>query len=138
MIPSDTPSSAMFDPAAIGQRVAYLAHAVVGHFARADRNHPAVHFDTRAVGKLCDVANAWHGAEQLTTEDFRKRFCGPLTGDATVETLRKAIGLASKAKSYEDLNAAAKALAAAMSTVGLDRWHGTLGKLAIKAAGKPA
>jgi len=138
MIPSDTASSAMFDPAAIGQRVAYLAHAVVGHFARADRNHPGVHFDTRAITKLQDVANAWHGAENLSSGDFQKRFFDPMTSGATVDTLRKAIGRASKAKSYDDLNAAAKELAIAMSTIGLDRWHGMLGKLAIKAAAKTA
>jgi non-ribosomal peptide synthetase component E (peptide arylation enzyme) len=126
--------NAIFDPAAIGQRVAYLAHSVVGQFSRTDRDHPAVRFDTRAIGKLQDVANAWHGAETLSQEQFRQRFFDHTTSDATVERLRLAIQRATTAKTYDDLGAASKDLAAAMSMIGLDRWPGQLTKLGNHAA----
>jgi hypothetical protein len=121
--------------------VAYLAHSVVGHFSRTDRDHPAVRFDPRAIGKLQDVANAWHGAETLNQDQFRQRFFDPTTSDATVERLRQAIQRASAAKTYDDLGVASKDLATAMSTIGLDRWPGLLTRLGNRAAasiGQPA
>lgn len=131
----------LFDPAAIGQRVAYLAHAVVGHFSRTERNHPGVTFDTRSISKLQDVATAWHGAEMLDKDAFRDRFLDPGTSDETVERLRAAMQLAAKARTQQDLAAATRGLALAMSTIGLDRWRGFLNRIdnrAVTATNRPA
>jgi hypothetical protein len=133
MTPTQTRTDPIFDPAAVAQRVAYLAHSVVGHFARTDRNKPGVMFDTRAVTKLQDVASAWHGAQDLDADDFRKRFFDSRTSDATVEGLRKAIQGAAKAETYAELGAASKALATAMATIGMDRWPGLLARLSARA-----
>jgi hypothetical protein len=129
MTPSDTQAAAIFEPAAIAQRVAYMAHAVVGHFSRVDRNKPGVMFDTRAITKLQDVAHAWHGAEDLSQAEFRKRFFDSRTSDETVERLRTAIDRAANARSLADLGAASKDLATAMAGIGMDRWPGMLTKL---------
>jgi hypothetical protein len=133
MIPPVSPAGTIFDPDAIRQRIAYLAHGVVGHFSRVDRNHESVRFDTRSIGKLQDVANAWHGAEAMDMETFRQRFFDHTTSDATVEQLRKAIQFAADAKDYDQLAKASRDLAAAVSTIGLDRWPGLLTRIAVRA-----
>ena len=133
MTASDPNAAPIFDPSAVAQRVAYLAHSVVGHFSRVDRNKPGVTFDTQAITKLQDVAHAWHGAEHLSQADFRQRFFDAKTSDETVERLRVAIQHAADAKSYGDLAAASKDLATAMAAIGLDRWPGMLTTLSTQA-----
>jgi hypothetical protein len=129
----DPSGNAIFDPNAVGQRIAYLAHAVVGHFSHVDRNHPSVRFDTLAINKLQDVAHAWHGAEAMDPETFRQRFFDPMTSDATVENLRKAIQNAADARTYDQLGHASRDLATTMAAVGLDRWPALLNKMSTRA-----
>jgi hypothetical protein len=135
MTPTVAPDPTLFSPASIDQHIAYLAHAVVGHFSRTDRKHPGVTFDTRAITRLQDVATAWHGAENLSAAAFRSRFFDQTTGDDTVEGLRHALQQAANARNYDDLAGASKALAKAMASIGLDRWRGMLAKLDARVKG---
>jgi hypothetical protein len=138
MTPSDQSSAILFEPGAITQRIAVLAHTVTGHLGRTAHEQPGARFDVHAVARLLAVANAWVRAEHLATKDFRERFFDADTGDATAEALRAAIIRAAKAKSPADLSGAATDLASIMTTIGLARWHELLSSLASKAAAKPA
>lgn len=119
---ADAATDDLFAPANADQRIAYVAHAVIGHLPQSARGHASAAPNRSALDQLQRTMPAWYGARSLSRDAFRQRFLDPATSDATVDCLRGAACGAIEAHTPEALGAAGGELAGAMQQIGLDRW----------------
>lgn len=118
----DAAAADLFAPANADQRIAYVAHRVIGHLPRSARGHAAAAPDRDGLDQLRSAMTAWYGARSLGRDAFRERFLDPTTSDTTVDCLRGAACGAIEARTPEALGAAGGDLAGAMQQVGLNNW----------------
>ena len=115
-------SGSLFDPLGIGQRIDYVAVSVIGHVARQDRGRWESSLSQTGRERLKTAVAAWYGASRLSRDAFRERLLDLYTSDETVDRLRSAARGIVEARTHAELGAAGVDLAAAVQTLGVERW----------------
>ena len=123
----------LFDPGNLVGRVAWIAHAAIGHLPRTEWKRPAVTFDRVRMDQLQTSMAAWSGARSLDQDAFERLFTQGVTGEAAALRLRAAADNASAARTHEALTRAGTELAGGMLGVELDRWPSVLRQVAERA-----
>lgn len=121
----------------LGERIQAVAYGVAGHLSAAQRTAYAAQLHRGSLARLTAARRAWSGVAGLDRDTFRQRFLDPHTSDEVVDRLRRAAQGVAQGRTHEELRDAAGDLAAAIQTVGLDRWPRFVADAQERAASQP-
>jgi hypothetical protein len=124
--------------AGLEQRVAAVAGGAIAAFSPAERQRAEAQLRGGSLRTLTQAMLAWASNGGGDRAGFAERFFGRDAGDPAVGKLRAAAAGAAAATSQTELREAAGKLAAAMKTVGLDRWPRFLADAGERAAREAA
>jgi hypothetical protein len=118
----DATNDSLFGAGGLEARIQAVAYGAVAALPPAQPEQAETLFDAAHIGRLTETMKVWIGGARLDQAQFAALFFGRAAGDPIVADLRRAAQGADMAKSHVELRQAASHLAAAMQTVGLNRW----------------
>jgi hypothetical protein len=135
--PENNSNNALFAAGNADARIDAVAHAAVANMPALVRYHANASFDQQGLTRLHTAMRAWVAARASGQTAISDHFFDPMTPSRAIDQLGAAAEGALNARSQQDLARASASLAAAMQTIGLDKWPGFLRDAARRAAEQP-
>jgi len=105
------------------QRIQAIAYGAIAALPRSLRKRAETQHDAGSLSRLAEVMTAWSDGAKLGEAEFAERFFGRDADDPVAEALHGTARAVSPTSDRAAVQQAAEQLAAAMQTIGLDRWQ---------------